>query len=119
MSSAESPQRPLLAAHTVTDDKVDAKVEPVPSDQLPPSYQAASEAPPPPPADADPDQSRCCRHRRRYRRLGHFFIALLVLWFTAHYIVRHCQLRRFSHPHADDFPWVRGLSSQYGRTELS
>ncbi|KAN0111748.1 hypothetical protein V8E52_008128 [Russula decolorans] len=102
--SAESPQRPLLSAHT--DDKVDHKVEPVPSDQLPPSYQAASEAPPPPPTDAaEPDQSRCCRHRRRCRRFAHFFIALLFLWFTARYIVRHCQLRRFAHPHTDDFPW--------------
>jgi hypothetical protein len=115
--SAESPQRPLLSAHT--DDKVDHKVEPVPSDQLPPSYQAASEAPPPPPTDAaEPDQSRCCRHRRRCRRFAHFFIALLFLWFTARYIVRHCQLRRFAHPHTDDFPWVGSLS-QNGRTELN
>jgi hypothetical protein len=110
MSSAESPQRPLLAAYT--DDKADLKEEAVPLDQLPPSYQAASEAPPPPPADAepDPDQSRCCRHRRRYRRFGHFVVALLFLWFTARYIVRHCQLRRFAHPHGDDFPWVRSLA---------
>jgi hypothetical protein len=111
MSSAESPQRPLLAAYT--DDKVDLKEEAVPSDQLPPSYQAASEAPPaPPPADAEPDadQSRCSRHCRRYRRFGRFVVALLFLWFTARFIVRHCQLRRFAHPHADDFPWVGSLA---------
>jgi len=116
MSSAESPQRPLLSTHT--DDKMDLKVNPlaVPSDQLPPCYQAASEASPLPPADAEPDQSRCCRHRRRCRRFGHFFIALLFLWLTARYIVRHCQLRRFAHPHTDDFPWV-GFSRNTWRTE--
>lgn len=112
MSSVEDLQRPLLSPHT--DEKVDplAKVERVPSDQLPPSYQtAASEAGPPPPPDAE---SRCCRHRRRCRRFGHFFIALFFLWLTAHYIVRHCRLRRFErphHPHADDSDsiWVRNV----------
>ena len=113
MSSAESPQRPLLSAST--DDKVpvDLKVDPVPSDQLPPSYQAASkQAPPPtPPTDGgEPDQSRCSRHRHRCRRFVHFFIALSILWLTARYIVRHCRLRRFAHPHTDDFPWVSSLA---------
>ena len=109
MASVDPLQRPLLPADT--DDKVDAKVEP---DQLPPSYQAASEAPAPPPTDSE---SRCCRRRRRCRRIGHFFIALFVLWLTARYIVRHCQIRRFDnlhphpHPHADgDSPWVRYLT---------
>src|SRR6266852_6587840 len=97
-------QRPLLTAHT--DDKVDAKVEPVPTDQLPPSYQAASEAPP---ADSE---SKCCR-RRRCRRVGHFLIVIFFLWLGARYVVRHCQLRRFDRPHSysdaddDDSPWVR------------
>ncbi len=85
------------------DLKVD--VEAVPSDQLPPRYQAASEASPP--ADPEPDQSRCCRHRRRFRRFGHFFIGLLFLWFAARYVVRHCELRRFAPPHTEDFRWVR------------
>jgi hypothetical protein len=107
MSAADSPQCPLLSTHT--DDKVDLKVDPVPSDQLPPSYQAASEAPPPPPADAEPE-SRCSRYRRRCRRFGHFFIALFFLWLTARYIVRHCQFRRFAHPHTDGFPWVGSLA---------
>lgn len=112
MTSAEPLQRPLLSTHT--DDKVDLDPK-MASDQLPPSYQTASEAAP----DSEPAQSGCCRHRRRCRRFGHFVVALLVLWLTARHIVRHCQLRRFAHPdpHADDSPWV-GLS-QYGRTELN
>lgn len=110
MASAESLQQPLLPpTGTHTDDKVDSKVGPVPLDQLPPSYQAASEAAAPPPADPEPDQSRCCRRRRRCRRFGHFFIALFFLWLTARYIVRHCQLRRFAHPHVDHFSWVGSL----------
>lgn len=122
MASAESLQQPLLPP-THTDDKVDSKVEPVPLDQLPPSYQAASEAAAPPPADPDPDRSRCCRRRRRCRRFGYIFIGLFFLWLTARHIVRHCQLRRFAHPHADDFPWVGSLlqenSVERNGTELN
>lgn len=116
MTSTEALQ-PLLSYTGTTDDKVDTKVEPVSPDQLPPSYEATSEAAPPPSADSE---SRCSRHRRRCRRFGHFFVALLFLWLTARYIVRHCQLRRFAHPHdvhADDSPWV--CISQCGRTELN
>jgi hypothetical protein len=109
MSSIEALQRPLLSTHT--DEKVDPKVELVPSDQLPPSYQAASEAPPPPPADSELAESRCCRHRRLWRRFGHFFIpvAVVLLWLTTRYVVRHCQQRRFDHP--DDVSiWVGYLA---------
>jgi hypothetical protein len=104
MSAADSPKCPL----THTDDKVDLKVDPMPSDQLAPSYQASSEAPPPTPANAELDQSRCSRCRRR--RFGHLFIALFFLWLTARYIVRHYQLRRFVHPYTDNFSWVGSLA---------
>ena len=111
MASPEPAQRPLISIHTDGDDKVDAKV---PLDQLPPSYQDASEAAPPPPADPDSDQSGCCRRRRRCRRFGHFLVALFFLWLTARFVVRHCQLRRFAHPHPhshhDGFSWVRSLA---------
>ncbi len=114
MASLHPPQGIFLPTHT--DDKMDLKVdvEAVPSDQLPPSYQAASEASPPP-ADPEPDQSRCCRHRRRCRRFGYFFICLLFLWFAARYVVRHCELRRFAPPYYEDFPWAR--LSQYRLTK--
>lgn len=102
MTSVE--QCPLLS--TYTDSKVDPKVD---LDQPPPGYQTASEAPLPPPADPEPDQSGCRRHRRRWGRFGHFAISLLFLWHTARYIMHHCELRRFAHPYADEFPLV-GLS---------
>ncbi|KAI0284577.1 hypothetical protein BGY98DRAFT_947614 [Russula aff. rugulosa BPL654] len=108
MASAESLQ-PLLS--TYTDEKADSKVDPLPSDQLPPSYQAASEAAAPPPsADSEPDKSRCCRRRGRCSRYIHFIIpvAVVALWLVTRYIVMHCQQRRFAHPHLDDdddSPW--------------
>ena len=121
MASAESLQ-PLLS--TYTDGKADSKVDPLPSDQLPPSYQAASEAAaPPPPADSEPDKSsRCCRGRGRCSRYVHFIIpvAVVALWLVTRHVVMHCQQRRFAHPHLDDdddSPWVGLL--QYGRTELN
>jgi hypothetical protein len=77
--------------------QTDEKVAFAPTVQ-PPSYRITTEAPYAPPAGADAEPGRPI-HRRRFRRLCHFFIATLFIWVTARHILRHCKERKFGRPH--------------------
>src|SRR5260370_21377868 len=109
MTSSQSLEGPLIPTHTDESVKVDLKVEYLPSDLPPPSYQVTSEAPPPPAHPGSEQHSRC---HRRCRRFGHFFISRPLLLLTTSYIARHCGLPMFLPPHSADFPWACLL--QYG-----
>ena len=79
--------------------QTDEKVAFAPTVQ-PPSYRMTT-----PSADAESEPGRPI-HRRRFRRLCHFFIAALFIWVTARHVLRHCEERKFGRSHFDRVHWV-------------
>jgi hypothetical protein len=71
---------------------------------LPPSYQDTAEAVSPSPAVPEPGHPN--RSRCRYRRLCHFLLAALFVWFTGRYFLRHCNQRKFGNYYDRVHHWV-------------